>query len=98
MSLPYQAMLDPDQEDVRRMLRETGAFGARFPSVSWTGLKSGLYVLRKRDYDIGSLHAKHRPRVRHALQCFEVRTATKRELLEQGRVLNLEHHGPAGAL
>jgi hypothetical protein len=71
------------------MIRETGALGARFPSLSWTGLESGLYVLRHRDYDIGSLHTKHRPRVRRAVQCFEVRTAEKVELLNQGWDLNL---------
>ena len=89
MSRPYQAMLNPDPEELRRMLRETGACGARFPSLKWNGLESGLYLLRKRNYDIGSLHAKHRPRVRRALQCFEVRTAEKAELLDQGWTLNL---------
>jgi hypothetical protein len=89
MSLPYQSMLDPDPLEVHRMIRETGAFGARFPSVSWSGLEGGLYVLRRGNYDIGSLHAKHRPRVRHALQCFEVRTAERAELLAQGGALNL---------
>jgi len=89
MSLPYQSMLNPDPLEVHRMIRETGAFGARFPSLSWSGLESGLYVLRQRNYDIGSLHAKHRPRVRHALRCFEVRTAERNELLAQGRALNL---------
>jgi len=71
------------------MIREAGVFGARFPSLGWTGLESGLYILRRRPYDIGSLHAKHRPRVRHALQHFEVRPAEKAQLLEQGRALNL---------
>ena len=89
MSLPYQAMLNPDPDEVRQMIRETGAFGARFPSLIWTGLQSGLYVLRQRNYDVGSLHAKHRPRVRHALECFEVRRAKKAELLDQGWSLNL---------
>ena len=89
MSLPYQSMLNPDPLELRRMIRETGAFGARFPSLSWSGLESGLYVHRQCNYDIGSLHAKHRPRVRHALQCFEVRTAERTELLAQGRALNL---------
>jgi hypothetical protein len=89
MSLPYQSMLNPDPLEVHRMIRETGAFGARFPSLSWSGLESGLYVLRQRNYDIGSLHAKHRPRVRHALRCFEVRTAERTELLAQGSALNL---------
>jgi hypothetical protein len=89
MSLPYQKMLNPDFDELRRMIRETGAFGARFPSLSWTGLESGLYVLRRCAYDIGSLHAKHRPRVRHGMQHFEVRLAEKAQLLDQGCGLNL---------
>jgi hypothetical protein len=89
MSLPYQKMLDPDPEELRRMMREADAFGVRFPSLSWTGLESGMYVLRRRSYDIGTLHVKHRPRVRHGLQHFEVRPANKSELLDQGRALNL---------
>jgi hypothetical protein len=89
MSVPYQTMLNPDPDELRRMIRETRTCGARFPSLSWTGLPSGLYVLRRRAYDIGSLHSKHRPRVRHGMQQFEVRPAQKAELLEQGCALNL---------
>jgi hypothetical protein len=89
MSVPYQKMLDPDARELRRMIRDAGACGARFPSLTWTGLQSGLYVLRRREYDIASLHIKHRPRVRHAMQRFEVRPAQKAELLEQGCALNL---------
>lgn len=89
MSLPYQAALNPDPDEVRRMIRESRVFGARFPSLRWTGLESGLYVMRKRSYGIESLHAKHRPRVRRALQCFELRSAEKAELLDQGWALNV---------
>src|SRR5262245_8778090 len=88
MSLPYEKMLNPDPEELRRMILETKVFGARFPSLNWTGLESGLYVLRRRDYDIGSLHVKHRPRVRRGLQHFEVRPAEKAQLLDQGCALN----------
>jgi hypothetical protein len=89
MSLPYQRMLDPEPGELRLMIREAGAFGVRFPSLSWTGLESGLYVLRQCDYDIGSLHVKHRPRVRRALERFEVRPAERAQLMDQGRALNL---------
>ena len=89
MSLPYQRMLDPDPDELRSALREYKALGARFPSVTWNGLTSGMYVMRRREYDIHSLHIKHRPRVRHALQHFEVRPAEKAQLLEQGLELNL---------
>src|SRR4051794_4438692 len=89
MSLPYQKMLDPDPAELRSMIRNAGVCGARFPSQSWSGLESGLYLLRRRDYTLASLHAKHRPRVRHAMPHFEVRPAEKKQLLEQGCALNL---------
>jgi hypothetical protein len=89
MSLPYQAMLDPDPKELRSVIREAGVLGARFPSSTWSGLESGLYVMRPRDYNLDAVHPKHRPRVKRGLQCFEVRTATKAELLSQGRALNL---------
>src|SRR5260370_27038356 len=71
------------------MIRETGAFGARFPSATWAGVESGLYVMRARDYDIESVHAKQRRRVRHGLESLYVRPATKAQLLSQGWSLNL---------
>lgn len=89
MSLPYQAMMDPHPADLRRLIRETGAAGARFPSTRWTGLESGTYVLRRRSYDLDSVHPKQRPRVRRGLESFRVRLATKAQLLSQGRALNL---------
>jgi hypothetical protein len=89
MSLPYQAMLNPEPAELRRLLRETHAVGARFPSTDWAGLQSGLYVLRRRQYDIESVHSKHRPRVRRGLETFQVRPATQYELISQGRALNL---------
>ena len=89
MSLPYQQMLDPDPDEIRGLIREAGAFGARFPSEKWTGLESGIYVLGRRSYDLSSVHIKHRPRVRHGAKSFEIRPAEKRELIEQGCELNL---------
>ena len=89
MSLPYQAMLDPQPGDLKHLIRETRAAGARFPSTKWTGLESGLYVLRSRSYGLESVHQKHRPRVRRGLETFQVRPATKAELKSQGRALNL---------
>jgi hypothetical protein len=89
MSLPYQGLLNPDPQELDAMLRHCGVLGARFPSTQWTGLDSGLYLLQRRPYDIGSVHTKHRPRVRHGLERFRVRPATKAEMLKQGRELNL---------
>jgi hypothetical protein len=89
MSLPYQTMLNPDPTELRRLIRETHTIGARFPSVHWTGLESGLYVLRRRPYDLESVHAKHRPRVRKGMEKFHIRPASISDLITQGRALNL---------
>ena len=89
ISLPYHAMLNPDPAELRSLIRETRAFGARFPSSSWTGLESGIYVMRARDYNIESVHEQWRTRVCAGLQSFDVRPATKNQLLTQGRALNL---------
>jgi hypothetical protein len=89
MSLPYQAMLDPRPDELVDLIRENGAAGARFPSTQWSGLDSGIYVLRRGAYDLESVHSKHRPRVRRGLETFHVRPATKAQLLSQGRAVNL---------
>jgi len=89
MSLPYQNFLNPHPAELDAMIRQTGAVGVRFPSVQWTGLESGLYVLRRQPYDIETIHIKQRPRVRRGMEHFRVRLATKSELLKQGRELNL---------
>jgi hypothetical protein len=96
MSLPYQSLLDPDPEELRAMIRQCGAAGVRFPSTSWSGLDSGLYIMRRRRYDIDTVHVKHRPRVRRGLEHFRVRPATKAELLKHGRELNLSTMGRQG--
>ena len=67
MSLPYQTLIDPDPAEIESMIRETRAAGARFPSLRWGGLESGMYVIRRRKYEFGSVHVKHRPRVRRGL-------------------------------
>src|SRR5690349_5875484 len=89
MSLPYERVLNPEPEELRLLLQETRSAGARFPSLTWSGLNGGIYVLRRREYDVGKLHVKHRPRVRHGLQYFRVQPAERRDLIDQGRLLNL---------
>jgi hypothetical protein len=89
MSLPYQTLLDPNPNELSGMIRQSTVLGARFPSTQWTGLESGMYVLRRQAYEIGSVHTKHRPRVRRGLERFRVRPASKSELLKQGLELNL---------
>jgi len=88
MSLPYQTMLSPEPSELTRMIRETRTFGARFPSTEWDGLESGIYVLRRCEYDIESVHAKHRPRVRRGMETFKVKLATAAEMKAQGLQLN----------
>jgi len=70
------------------MIRDHRVLGARFPSSAWSGLESGLYVFHRRPYSLESVHIKHRPRVRRGLEHFDVRPATRAQLLSQGWALN----------
>jgi hypothetical protein len=88
MSLPYQAVFNPEPAELRKLIRDSGALGARFPSTSWNGLESGLYVLRHGEYDIESVDEKIRDRVDRGLDYFYMRPATKSQLLKQGWALN----------
>ncbi len=88
MNLPYDAMLDPHPAELREMICSAGARGARFSSLHWNGLPSGLYLLRRGPYSVETIHIKHRPRVRQGLKSLEVRPAEMKELLEQGLDLN----------
>ena len=98
MSLPYQKMLDPDPEELRRMIREAGACGARFPSLNWTGLESGLYVLRRRAlrYHVAACQTQAESAARAAALRGE--TGGESPAAGPGLCAQPEHHGPPGPL
>lgn len=90
MSIPYQQSLEPTPDAIQALLHSSGAVGVRFPSRQWRGMAGGVYIYRGRDYDLKSVHIKHRPRVRKGLQTFEIRPVEEDDLLNQGLQLNLE--------
>jgi hypothetical protein len=90
MSLPYHQPLDPTPAEIQDLLRSSGAVGVRFLSQQWRGMAGGVYVYRGRDYDLKSVHIKHRPRVRKGLQTFEIHPVGEDNLLNQGLQLNRE--------
>jgi len=90
VSLPYQQPLDPLQEEVRALLRSSGAAGVRFSSLQWHGIEGGVYLHRGRNYTLQSVNAKHRPRVRKGMETFEVRQVPEEVLLQQGIQLNYD--------
>ena len=90
MSLPYQQPLDPTHEEIKELLRTNGALGVRFPSQRWRGMAGGVYIYRGREYELKTVHIKHRPRVRKGLETFEIRPVEEDDLLNQGLQLNRE--------
>lgn len=90
MSLPYQQPLEPTPEGIQTLLRSSRAAGVRFTSQQWPGMAGGVYVYCSRDYDLKSVHIKHRPRVRKGLQTYEIRPVEEGELINQGLQLNKE--------
>jgi hypothetical protein len=90
MSIPYEKMLDPDRVELGRMLQSRMGLGARFPSLVWPGLEAGAYFCRRKNYELRTVHVKHRPRVVRGLERFEIRRVEHDELLKQGLELNLD--------
>ncbi len=90
MSLPYQQALEATPDAIQALLRSSGAAGLRFQSQQWSGMPGGAFICRGRNYDLQSVHHKHRPRVRKGLQNFEIRAVEDNELLDQGLQLNRE--------
>ncbi|PYV42817.1 MAG: hypothetical protein DMG06_12790 [Acidobacteria bacterium] len=88
MSIPYQLSLDPEPGPLEHMLRSVPAMGVRFPSRTWLGLPSGVYLYRKKQYDLKCVHPKHRRRVIRGLERFQIREIEPGELLAQGLQLN----------
>src|SRR4051794_16884099 len=72
MSLPYRLPVELDPGDASEMVRSMASIGVRYPSRHWSGLTSGLYVCRNRDYRFESLHRNFRARVRQGLPFCEV--------------------------
>lgn len=90
MSLPYQTPVDPDRGQLDRMLRSARALGARFPSRTWQGLSSGIYMYRGKTLTLQQVHPKHRPRVRKGFEKFVVRWMEADELEAKGFQLNID--------
>ncbi len=90
MSLPYQQPLTPSRRDLHELLASSGSAGVRFLSDGWPGLESGIYVRMRGDYNLSSVHHKHRPRVRKGLDAFEIRPVEPEELTDQALEINLE--------
>jgi hypothetical protein len=89
-SIPPEIEIDVNPSDLDKMLRATGALGALFPSKNRPGLPSGLYVCRDRGYNLSSVQARLRSKVRRGLERCEVRPVQPSELLEKGLKLNLD--------
>ena len=81
MSFPYDRRLDLDPRGGGGLVQAIRAVGIRYPSLRWSGLPSGLYVCRNKEYDIQSLHRNFRALVRKGLPQWETRTLTEEELL-----------------
>jgi hypothetical protein len=90
MSIPSHLALDPDPRELDDTLRSVRAVGARFPTRTWAGSPSGLYVCRRRDFDLDKIARQSRRRIRRGLERCEIRPVESGELLEQGLQLNLD--------
>ncbi len=90
ISFPYHLRLDVNPNEAGDKLASLGAHGVRYPSLKWSGLPSGLYVCRRKDYDIPVLHRNFRRLVKQGLTSCEIRPLTEKELIVDGLRINRE--------
>ncbi len=90
MAFPYHVILDGRDDEIRRMVNDASAFGARYQSLSTPGLSGGLYVRRERGYSISTVDVRQRSRVRRGLERCQVSVVDPDMLLHQGLELNLD--------
>jgi hypothetical protein len=89
-SLPQEACVDPDLDDVRRALRSVRGLGAVYPTVTRPGWPLGLHAAFPARYSIQSVEPNHRRQVRKGTEASEIRHLDPDELFALGHELNLE--------
>jgi len=89
-SLPYQREIDPDPAEIREMMRKHRVWCLRHRSRNRTGVPSGLYVCRPREYCVERLSRQYRRHVSRGLEMCDIREVDPAELLVEGWQLNLE--------
>jgi hypothetical protein len=93
---PYQVRA-PDQEEVETLFRKHGAIGLKYCAPrDHAGKPSWFYVCEAQEYDLSTLHAKMRNKVRQGLRNCTVRQIDFDYLRDHGLLLNqdtLERQG-----
>lgn len=88
MAFPYHITLDGRDPEIRGLIRDAAAMGARYQSLFTPGLEGGTYVRRNRKYVIASVDVRQRSRVRRGLERCQVEVVDPDVLLRQGLALN----------
>ncbi len=85
ISIPYHRLIDPDKDELDGLLKESGAWGLRFPTnLENFGFASNLQVCRQVGYDYQFLNSNVRRKVRKGEKCCEVRPVGLQELKTDG--------------
>jgi hypothetical protein len=90
MSIPYHEVYDPPEGELERFMWRTHMLGVRFPSSQYGGLASGVYVRRKKPYDLSSVQPRLRTQVRRGLENCQICQIDSKELLTGGLRCNLD--------
>jgi len=88
--VPYAGPVEATREDCEALLRQAGRWVAVFPTTIPTGITSGAYWVRDRDYGLSSLQKQFRQHVRRGMQSCAVRPLDWETLRKLGLGCNLE--------
>lgn len=90
MSIPYHHLINPSQEELDQLLKESGAWALRFPtSIENFGFLSKLEICDHFGYDINFLKHGPRNRVKGGFENCEIRQVSIDALKSDGFKLNL---------
>jgi hypothetical protein len=90
ISIPYHLLIDPTNEELDNLLKESGAWGVRYPTwVDKYGFLSELEICDHFGYDLQFLEHKFRNRVVKGQKNCEIRPVSIQELKDEGLKLNL---------
>lgn len=89
-SIPPGVAIDPAGEELQTLFHRRTLLGVRFPSLSQSGVASGLFVVRDKQYDFHSLQRQFRQHVQKGFEYGEINEIDFDYLFRHGMPVNQE--------
>ena len=89
-SLPPNHLIDPSEEELQELFRQSRLIGVQFPSLRKAGTEAGLFVVRDKGYGLHSTQRQFRQHVQKGIKHCEVSEINFDYLYHNGMPVNLD--------